>query len=43
MKHAAGLLAFVARFAVLGLALAFVIGLFWPGVGSRLRAHFGMP
>ena len=43
MKHAAGLLAFVARFAVLGLAAAFVIGLFWPGVGHRLREHFGVP
>jgi serine protease DegS/serine protease DegQ len=42
MKHAAGLLAFVARFVVLGLALAFVIGLFWPGVGHRLRDRFGL-
>jgi serine protease DegS/serine protease DegQ len=42
MKHAAGLLAFVARFVVLGLALAFLIGLFWPGVGNRLRDRFGL-
>jgi len=42
MKYAAGLLAFVARFVVLGLALAFVIGLFWPGIGNRLRTHFGL-
>jgi serine protease DegS/serine protease DegQ len=42
MKHAAGLLAFVARFVVLGLALAFVAGLFWPGIGNRLRDRFGL-
>jgi serine protease DegS/serine protease DegQ len=42
MKHAAGLLAFVARFVVLGLALAFLAGLFWPGIGSRLRDRFGL-
>jgi serine peptidase DegS len=42
MKHAAGTLLFIARFAVLGLAVAFVIGLFWPGSGERLRAHFGL-
>lgn len=42
MKHAAGLLAFIARFVILGLAVAFVIGLFWPGSGERLRAHFGL-
>jgi len=42
MKHAAGLLAFVARFVVLGLALAFVIGLFWPNVGNRLRSRLGL-
>ena len=43
MKHAAGTLAFIARFVVLGLAVAFVIGLFWPASGERLRAHFGLP
>ena len=42
MKHAAGTLAFIARFVVLGLALAFIIGLFWPGVGGRLRARAGL-
>ncbi|MBE1160450.1 S1C family serine protease [Dyella acidiphila] len=42
MKHAAGIVAFIARFVVLGLALAFVISLFWPGVGDRLRTRFGV-
>ncbi len=42
MKHAAGTLLFIARFVILGLALAFVIGLFWPGSGERLRAQFGL-
>ncbi|WP_426689041.1 S1C family serine protease [Rhodanobacter ginsengiterrae] len=42
MKHAAGTLLFIARFAILGLAMAFVVGLFWPGSGERLRAHFGL-
>lgn len=42
MKHAAGLFAFTARCAVLGLALAFVIGLFWPASGARLRARLGL-
>ena len=42
MKHAAGALLFIARFAILGLALAFVVGLFWPGSGERLRARFGL-
>lgn len=42
MKHAAGTLLFIARFAVLGLAVAFVIGLFWPGSGEHLRARFGL-
>jgi serine protease DegQ len=43
MKHAAGTLAFIARFVILGLAVAFVIGLFWPGSGERLRARLGLP
>ncbi|GLQ88553.1 S1C family serine protease [Dyella flagellata] len=43
MKHAAGIVAFVARFVILGLAIAFVISLIWPGVGDRLRARFGLP
>jgi serine protease DegS/serine protease DegQ len=43
MKHAAGIVAFVARFVILGLAIAFVISLAWPGVGDRLRARFGLP
>lgn len=42
MKHAAGTLLFIARFVILGLALAFVVGLFWPGSGERLRARFGL-
>ena len=42
MKHAAGTLLFIARFAVLGLAIAFVVGLFWPGSGERLRERFGL-
>jgi serine protease DegQ len=42
MKHAAGIVAFVARFVILGLAIAFVISLVWPGVGDRLRARFGL-
>ncbi|RUL76772.1 S1C family serine protease [Dyella choica] len=43
MKHAAGIVAFVARFVILGLAIAFVISLIWPGVGDGLRARFGLP
>jgi serine protease DegQ len=42
MKHAAGIVAFIARFVILGLALAFVISLVWPGVGDRLRTRFGL-
>ena len=42
MKHAAGTLAFIARFVILGLAMAFVVGLFWPGSGERMRARFGL-
>ncbi|WP_447736242.1 S1C family serine protease [Rhodanobacter soli] len=42
MKHAAGTLLFIARFAILGLAMAFVVGLFWPGSGERLRERFGL-
>ncbi|MFC5579642.1 S1C family serine protease [Rhodanobacter terrae] len=42
MKHAAGTLLFIARFAILGLAIAFVVGLFWPGSGEHLRARFGL-
>ena len=42
MKHAVGLLSFIARFVVLGLALAFVIGLIWPSSGLRLRERFGL-
>jgi serine protease DegS/serine protease DegQ len=42
MKNAAGALNFIARFVVLGLALAFVVGLFWPGSGERLRERFGL-
>ncbi|MEO8810025.1 MAG: peptidase S1, partial [Rhodanobacter sp.] len=42
MKHAAGTLLFIGRFVILGLALAFLVGLFWPGSGQRLRARFGL-
>ncbi|HEX5305421.1 MAG TPA: trypsin-like peptidase domain-containing protein [Dyella sp.] len=42
MKHAAGLLGFIARFAILGLALAFVVSLLWPASGQRLRERFGL-
>jgi len=42
MKHAAGTLAFIARFVVLGLAVAFIISLVWPNVGNRLREHLGV-
>jgi serine protease DegQ len=42
MKHAAGTLAFIARFVVLGLAVAFIVSLVWPNVGNRLREHFGV-
>ena len=35
-------LAFVLRFAVIGLALAFVIGLVWPHAGSGLRHRLGL-
>lgn len=41
MKHAARTLAFVARFVVLGLAVAFVVGLLWPHAGSLLRQRLG--
>ncbi|TAL74542.1 MAG: trypsin-like serine protease [Rhodanobacter sp.] len=43
MKPAAGTLAFLARCVVVGLALAFVVGLFWPGLGNRLRHRLGLP
>jgi len=43
MKHAAGTLAFIARCVVVGLAAAFVIGLFWPGSGERLRERLHLP
>jgi serine peptidase DegS len=42
MKHAAGTLAFIARFVVIGLAAAFVISLVWPGVGNHLRQRVGL-
>jgi len=43
MKYAARTLAFIARFVVLGLAVAFIIGLFWPGSGAFLRQRFTPP
>ena len=42
MKHATGTLAFIARFVILGLAVAFVISLLWPRSSERLRARFGL-
>ena len=42
MKHAAGTFAFIVRFVILGLAVAFVLGLFWPDMGERLRSHVGL-
>jgi serine protease DegS/serine protease DegQ len=42
MKHAAGTFAFIVRFVILGLAVAFVLGLFWPDMGSRLRSRVGL-
>src|SRR5690348_18496957 len=33
---------FVLQFVVAGLAAAFVIGLLWPGLGARMRAHLGL-
>lgn len=43
MKPAAGTLAFLARCVVVGLALAFVAGLFWPSLGTRLRNRLDLP
>ncbi|MGH8234731.1 MAG: S1C family serine protease [Rhodanobacteraceae bacterium] len=34
---------FVLQFVVVGLAAAFLIGLAWPGAGSRMRARIGGP
>ncbi|MBB6187242.1 trypsin-like peptidase domain-containing protein [Rhodanobacter sp. MP7CTX1] len=42
MKHAAGTFAFIVRFVILGLAVAFVLGLFWPDMGERLRHRVGL-
>jgi len=42
MKHAAGTFAFIVRFVILGLAVAFVLGLFRPDMGELLRVHFGL-
>jgi len=41
MKPAARGIAFIAQFVVLGLAVAFTIGLVWPGTGQVLRARLG--
>ena len=43
MKHAAGTLAFLARCVVVGLAAAFMIGLFWPASGELLRQRLHLP
>ncbi len=42
MNRLAVTIAFVARFVVIGLALAFVIALIWPRSGSALRARLGL-
>ncbi len=43
MKNAAArTLAFIGKFVVAGLAIAFVVGVFWPDSGQMLRAHFGV-
>src|SRR5699024_5901225 len=42
MSRLARTLAFIARFAVIGLAAAFVIGLLWPGASGLLRQHLGL-
>ncbi|BBD80088.1 S1C family serine protease [Aerosticca soli] len=41
MRQVAGILAFFARFAVIGLAAAFLISLIWPSSGDRLRSRLG--
>jgi serine protease DegS/serine protease DegQ len=42
LNRVAHTLAFVARFAVIGLAAAFVIYLLWPGSGDLLRQRLGL-
>src|SRR5699024_5612915 len=42
MSRFARILAFIIRFAVVGLAVAFVIGLLWPGAGQLLRTRLGL-
>ena len=42
MSRFARILAFIIRFAVIGLAVAFVIGLLWPGTGQLLRTRLGL-
>jgi serine protease DegS/serine protease DegQ len=42
MRHFAHTLVFIARFVVIGLALAFLVSLFWPGSGNALRARLGL-
>ncbi len=42
MRHFSHTLAFIARFAVIGLAIAFVVGLFWPGTSHLLRTRLGL-
>lgn len=42
MRRLTHTLTFVVRFAVIGLAIAFVVGLFWPGTGQRLRERLGL-
>ena len=42
MRRFTHTLLFIARFVVIGLAIAFVVALFWPGTGQKLRAHLGL-
>ena len=41
MKSVFGFVAFIVRFVIFGLALAFLISLFWPDAGQYLRLHWG--
>lgn len=42
MSRLAHTLAFIARFALFGLAAAFVVGLLWPGTSDMLRTRLGL-
>lgn len=43
MNRVAHTIAFIARFVVIGLALAFVVALIWPHAGGLLRARMNLP